>query len=492
MSFNIPAYLMAKNGNVPVGAEPFDIPAYLMAKAASGGGIKEISGTLPLAVRSRASQVLKNYIIYGTASGAGVRTENDFPFANKGTFAFGDDGNIISDGKGKFVVSTPSTIPANTQSELIPLNRPYTIPQSVDTGGEFIFYIGNNDSRQLYLDFYDAEGVKIEFWLCSPVQRKVSTYTQMTGKTIAYIGFHTTSLAINAMQLTPMFSKNDNLTSYIPHGYKLPITVTSNGTTTDYPVYIGDSQLMAEEYVDYEEQKVYKRTEIKGLSEPLYGIGNYKDTLDLSTGVLTRRVKKLVLTGEEGWILSTTWKHTATSVFYVALDDIIRVENIISVFVCSNAFDAASRNKLYDGDSDMVARTGNNALTIRISDGIATTVTDFKSYLTAQYSVGTPITVWYVLDTPTTETITVPSGLTGTIEGYLVQDETPTPTNPIYPTSNGTKQQDNTYSVYTEYNTPTDPPVPLPDISLPQGEVAIDIEGELKPQAAIEGKIVQI
>ncbi len=257
MPINIQDYLL---GRIPVGRK-IDIPAYLMAKAA-GEKIQEITGTLPLYVRSRASQILKNYIIYGTSDGAGVetengyklpitvtsngtttdypiyigdsklgeeeyvdyeeqkvykRTENDFPFARKGTFAFGDGGNIISDGEGKFVVSTPSTIPVNTESELIPLNRPYTIPQSLDTGGEFIFYIGNNAELPLYLDFYDAEGVKIEEWLCIPVQRKVSTWTRMTGKTIAYIGFHTKRFAINGMQLTPMFSKNDNLTTYIPY-----------------------------------------------------------------------------------------------------------------------------------------------------------------------------------------------------------------------------------------------------------------------------------
>lgn len=44
------------------------------------------------------------------------------------------------------------------------------------------------------------------------------------------------------------------------HGYKIPLTVSGTETkTTD--VYIGDSKLGEAEYVDYEEQKVYKRTE---------------------------------------------------------------------------------------------------------------------------------------------------------------------------------------------------------------------------------------
>ena len=113
---DLQSYLRGKGRNVPLKKGRLDLTSYMLGKAASGG-IQEVSGTLPLTVRSRASQILKNYRIYGTESGAGVETEN---------------------------------------------------------------------------------------------------------------------------------------------GYKLPLKVTSNGTTTDYPVYIGDSQLMAEEYVDYAEQKIYK------------------------------------------------------------------------------------------------------------------------------------------------------------------------------------------------------------------------------------------
>ena len=67
---------------------------------------------------------------------------------------------------------------------------------------------------------------------------------------------------------------------------------------------------------------------------------------------------------------------------------------------------------------------------------ISTTVEELKSYLAQQYSTGTPVTVWYVLATPETEQIIVPSGLSGTVEGYLTQSGTPTPTDPIYPVAN--------------------------------------------------------
>jgi hypothetical protein len=50
------------------------------------------------------------------------------------------------------------------------------------------------------------------------------------------------------------------------NGYKLPFTITSGTESKDTDIYIGDSKLGAEEYVDYEEQKMYKRT--KNLINP--------------------------------------------------------------------------------------------------------------------------------------------------------------------------------------------------------------------------------
>lgn len=46
-----------------------------------------------------------------------------------------------------------------------------------------------------------------------------------------------------------------------PTGYKLPMTMTSGEQSQSTPIYIGDTKLGAEEYVDYGEQKVYRRGE---------------------------------------------------------------------------------------------------------------------------------------------------------------------------------------------------------------------------------------
>ena len=45
---------------------------------------------------------------------------------------------------------------------------------------------------------------------------------------------------------------------------------------------------------------------------------------------------------------------------------------------------------------------------------------------------------------------------------------------------------------YIPYINPTDPPVPFPDITIPKGEITIDIDGDLKPEATVKGLIKQI
>mgnify|MGYP007119858963 CR=1 FL=1 len=46
-----------------------------------------------------------------------------------------------------------------------------------------------------------------------------------------------------------------------PAGYKIPISNSDGTNTSNYDLMIGSTKLGAEEYVDYQEQKVYKRTE---------------------------------------------------------------------------------------------------------------------------------------------------------------------------------------------------------------------------------------
>lgn len=190
--------------------------------------------------------------------------------------------------------------------------------------------------------------------------------------------------------------------------------------------------------------------QVHGLSAPLYGIGDYKDTLNLSTGVVTRKVKKLVLTGTEQWGLWSSGQPDVERYYYKWGKSTPSDYGLI----CTHL---PFRNA--DGNFEHIRLGGSSRddFVIYISKTIAPTVTDFKAYLAAQYQAGTPVTAWYILSTPTTETVTVPTGMTGEIEGYLTQVSTPTPTNRSVPKWNGVEETGGTYAVtvYTPPEIPT-------------------------------------
>lgn len=203
--------------------------------------------------------------------------------------------------------------------------------------------------------------------------------------------------------------------------------------------------------------------QVHGLSAPLYGIGDYKDTLNLSTGVVTRKVKKLVLTGTE------TWELASTNLFVISQQATPITDNKSAV--CTHFVGVGSRSSYSQLYSNQICvRSTGTQIWIRSSD--IATVDNFKAYLAAQYQAGTPVTVWYVLNTPETETVTVPTGMTGEIEGYLTQVSTPTPTNRSVPKWNGVEETGGTYAV-TVY-TP-------PEIPTTTGENALTVDTTLAP-----------
>jgi hypothetical protein len=163
---------------------------------------------------------------------------------------------------------------------------------------------------------------------------------------------------------------------------------------------------------------------------PLCGIDTYKDTLNLATGACVRNIKKIVLTGEEsGWAMS------GTGLFYnLTLPDNPKE---ISAVVSTHFIAETDPGYVNIGHTRFGGTVQNPTQPLVFNyDNGAIGLTAFKQWLANQYDAGTPVTVWYVLATPTSETIIVPSGLSGTEEGYLTQSETPTPTNPVYPTAN--------------------------------------------------------
>ena len=105
----------------------------------------------------------------------------------------------------------------------------------------------------------------------------------------------------------------------------------------------------------------------------------------------TRKIKKLVLTGEEDWKLWAMPSGSLTQRFYINISGVASHLSLCSHFIRE------------DGNEDVphfrFGGTSYNELIFFISNTIGTTA-DFKSYLATQYAAGTPVTVWYVLTTP--------------------------------------------------------------------------------------------
>lgn len=112
-----------------------------------------------------------------------------------------------------------------------------------------------------------------------------------------------------------------------------------------------------------------------------------------------RRIKKLVLDGEEGWKLWAMPSGSSTQRFYMDISGTVSNLSLCSHFI--------RKDDNEDVPHFRFGGTAYNELVFYISNTIATAA-DFKSYLAAQYAAGTPVTVWYVLATPETAIVNEP------------------------------------------------------------------------------------
>ena len=139
-------------------------------------------------------------------------------------------------------------------------------------------------------------------------------------------------------------------------------------------------------------------------TEPLYGLPEAEDTVEVSVDgdvTVTRRTAVLELDGTEEWYTEST---TGTNVRF-RLGNITPAPKGAAADVAANA--SCTHYSVVSAD---FAWMGNNGLSISSSNYIAivdsaiTSAADFKSYLAAQKTAGTPVTIVYELATPITET----------------------------------------------------------------------------------------
>ena len=121
----------------------------------------------------------------------------------------------------------------------------------------------------------------------------------------------------------------------------------------------------------------------------------------------TRRIKKLVLTGNENW-------STSKETYYISVTNYYKLYDIgTNLTICSHFEDRQELvvpdgyyclGGLLDGNTN----TKWNGNILFNPKPLITTKQDWVNYLAAQYAAGTPVTVWYVLAEPTTGIVNEP------------------------------------------------------------------------------------
>ncbi len=194
------------------------------------GGVGEkqiVKGNLPLNFVSDGTN-LENYSIYGTVDGTGVQTENLFNFDE---YNIGDTVFIT-----KLLTLEPNT--AYTMSSNAPLYK----------GGALLILVTMGESAST-----PNNGVYKD--------HPITKTTDASGK--IRVGLRDNGSSYDLSIYKTMLVKGSTAPpTYIPYGYKIPLTVTSGTESKDTIISIGDSKLMARDYIDYKSGKIYKAKRI--------------------------------------------------------------------------------------------------------------------------------------------------------------------------------------------------------------------------------------
>lgn len=331
--------------------------------------IDEIYGSVPLSFMSR-GEYLQDYRIYGNTvqngtptpenpvevQGCGERTENLFDVKS-----FRNPGNTTENSP-YFVTSSEK----------------YAFSFPVDIGETYIlsFYTKNINVAPSVLDCCVCYGQRL------PYSKKNNNLLLQTKTTDVWrfwtIKFTATDDWISIQGLTTYFKEimltkgSTSPDNYIPYGYKIPVTVSDGTDTVTIPVYIG--------------------------SEPLHKIGDYADYIDFNRGVVVRNIKKFVLTGAENFAKNDSFStlyylSSGMPKFAIQTAYCTHLPSLITYYKTPGCYTILSPTSilLNFGESIMDAQPSGN------------TAAGMKEYLAAQYSAGTPVTVWCALAEPEEE-----------------------------------------------------------------------------------------
>ena len=198
-----------------------------------------LTGALPLSYKGLEQTGLIDYKFYGTSDGVGTATENLWDGQSTSlTFKqVADSGSM----RWTFTITEPGfyTLKCFENRRGYVYCRRYNT--STDTYGTLYRLSvpeGASESPQIPTLEVDSDLILIIY------ARDAGTADE-------------TAVLFNQTKLCPV-SGTTAPTSYSLYGYVIPIINSQNLIQDEYDIYIGDSKLIADEYVDYSEQKIYK------------------------------------------------------------------------------------------------------------------------------------------------------------------------------------------------------------------------------------------
>lgn len=230
---------------------PVDDPiAEIWGRGLQGGHkIIEYTGSLPVTINANGDALL-DYRIYGADGGVGVATESLFDPNAKNVENGYINNSVISSIDGAITTNViwayvTEYIPVDSNTKYIMFMNLYRASADSSTG--LVFYDENKN-------FISSITGCIAFFEVTYETPKLGMKRFTTPENCRYIRTSVDKLATMLM----LAAASTPPPSYIPYGYKLPMTVSNGDTAQTVPVYIGENQLTENEYVSYGEQKIYR------------------------------------------------------------------------------------------------------------------------------------------------------------------------------------------------------------------------------------------
>lgn len=247
------------------------------------------------------------------------------------------------------------------------------------------FNAGNQFSACVYADCELQPNTKYTISLYVPAGEAYYTNENLFVK-VVYLPVSNGGIYSAVVTTKPTISNTDPRQYAAGKGWillKVQSGTTASGNARDLQIEFGDTATPYEPYTG--------QTITLPALEPLYGDGTVNDEYDAVSGVETRRWKRVELDGTEAWITRTS----GTGVYGYALPDVFDAP--AAAGVCTHF--SFVKNGASGTQTAVCVASASTRKDLSVFTTIAT-LDDFKAWLSARATAGTPVTVVYQLAEP--------------------------------------------------------------------------------------------